>query len=89
MAYLAELVDHPIALLVALVLSAPLVWQVARSWFSSIEEDVKEAAPFAAVDAMGGPTIITWPILKIVWFVAVSAAIVVSFYKAGSWIAEL
>jgi hypothetical protein len=88
MAYFGELIEHPIALLVALGLSAPIIWQIAKSWFSDIEDDIKEAAPYAAIDAVGGPTFITWPLLKLVAFVIVSAAIIITFYKIGSWVAE-
>jgi len=88
MAFLTALVDHPIALLVAVTLSAPILWQLAKAWFADVEDELKEAAPFAVIDAIGGPTIATWPLLKLVWFVIVSAAILVSFYKIGAWVAE-
>jgi hypothetical protein len=88
MAYLTELVDHPIALLVAVVLSAPILWQLGKAWFPNVEEDIKEAAPFAVIDALGGPTVATWPLVKLVWFVIVSAAILVTFYKIGAWVSE-
>ena len=88
MPYLRELIDHPIVLLAAVLISAPILWQLAKAWFPNVEEDVKEAAPFALIDAVGGPTFVTWPLMKLVWYVIVSAAILVTFYKIGAWIAE-
>jgi len=88
MADVSDLVEHPVALLIAVLLSAPILWQIAKAWFPNVEDDVKEAAPFALIDAFGGPTFATWPIVKLVWFLIVSAAIVVTFYKVAAWVAE-
>ena len=57
MSYVANLFDHPFALLVAVLLAAPLVWRLAKAWFPNVEEDIKEAAPYAFIDAIGGPDI--------------------------------
>ena len=88
MDFIGEYVDHPIAMVVALALSVPFIWQVARSWFSGVEEDVKEAAPFLILDVLGGPAFLSWPIFKLIGLVIVAAAFVTMFYKFGSWIAE-
>jgi hypothetical protein len=81
-------VEHPIALVVAVVLAAPIIWQIAVAWFSNIEEDAKEAAPYEFLNAIGGLHFITWLPLKIFWFLIASSAIVITFYKVGSWLAE-
>jgi hypothetical protein len=88
-ATLSTVVEHPLVLLVALVLSAPFIWQIGRSWFASIEQDAKDAVVPVIIDAAGGPLIPTWLLLKMFWFGIVSTAIVVTFYKIGSWIAKL
>lgn len=81
-------VDHPLVLVIAIALSAPFIWQIARSWFANIEEDVNDAAVPAIIDTLGGPFIPTWLLIKVVWFGIVSTAIVVTFYKIGSWLVE-
>lgn len=88
MQYLEEFVDHPLALIAAVVLSAPFLWQIAKSMFADIEEDVMDAAPYALIDLLGGPTFITWLPIKLIWFTIVSAAFIVMFYKLGAWLAE-
>ena len=88
MDYLREFVEHPIVLLAAVMLSAPILWYYAKAWFPNVEDDIEEAAPFALIDAIGGPTIVTWLWIKLLWFGIVAAAIVVAFYKIGAWVAE-
>ena len=83
---MASLVDHPVVLLVAVVLAAPLIWQIAVAWFSNIEEDAKEAAPYELLNAIGGLHFITWLPIKVFWFLLASTAIVIAFYKVGAWL---
>jgi hypothetical protein len=80
------LIDHPLVLVMAVVLGAPIIWQMAVAWFSNIEDDAKEAAPYELLNAIGGLHFITWLPLKIVWFLVASAAIVITFYKLGAWV---
>jgi hypothetical protein len=86
---LNTLVDHPLVLVIALVLAGPFIWYIGRSWFANIEEDVEDAVVPTIVQAAGGPTVPTWLWLKVFWFSVVSAAIVITFYKVGSWLADL
>jgi hypothetical protein len=79
-------VDHPIALLLAVLVSAPMVWKLARAWFPDPMEDAKEAAPYFLIDALGGPMFANWPFAKLIWFLIVSATIVVTCYKVAAWI---
>jgi hypothetical protein len=86
---MSALVDHPLVLIVALAFSAPIIWQIARSWFADIKRDAEDAVVPGMIDALGGPMIPTWLLLKVLWFSAISAAIVITFYEVGAWIAEL
>jgi hypothetical protein len=81
-------IEHPFVLLVAVALSAPFIWQIGRSWFGDIEQNAQDALTSAAVEALGGSSLWTRLPLKILWFALVSAAIVITFYKVGSWIVE-
>ena len=53
-----------------------------------IQQDAKDAVVPTVIDAAGGPLIPSWLLLKVIWFSIVSAAIVITFYKVGSWIAS-
>ena len=84
-----ELIDHPLVLLLAIVVSAPIVWWLARSWFADLSQDVEEATPAFVLGALLDRLVPSWLLLKFVWFAIVSAAIVVFFYRIGAWVAEI
>jgi hypothetical protein len=88
MSYLGALVDHPVVLLLAVVVSSPILWALAKAWFPNHREDAAELTATTAIDVAGGPLLLTWPLVKIMWFIIASVAIVITFYKLGSWIAE-
>jgi len=84
-----DFIDHPIVLAIAIALSAPIVWWLARSWFANLEQDVEDATPAFVLGALLDRLVPSWLLLKVVWFTIVSAAIVVFFYKIGAWVAEI
>lgn len=71
-----------------MLVGAPVLWRLAKAWFPHPQDDLKEATPSLLVDALGGPMLASWPLAKLIWFLLVSAAVLVTFYKIGAWIAE-
>lgn len=88
MSYLEAIVDHPIALIISLILSAPFVWFLARIFFLNIAEEMEEAAPYFLINALPGPDFITWPHVKLILVLFFSAAVVTLFYRICAWFAS-
>ena len=84
MNYLRSLVDHPVALLFSLLISAPFIWVVATAFFRNIKEDVKEAVPYAFIGQLLG----TWLVVKVMYFSIIAVVLVLFFYKIGAWFAQ-
>jgi hypothetical protein len=55
---LETIVDHPIALIVSLFLSAPFLLFLWRLFFMNIAEEMEEAAPYFIVNLLPGPAAI-------------------------------
>ena len=81
-------IEHPFVLIGVVALSAPFIWQIARSWFGDMEQNAQDALTTAVVEVSGASSIWTRLPMKIIWFVLIAASIIITFYKVGSWIAE-
>jgi uncharacterized protein YybS (DUF2232 family) len=77
-------VDHPILLLIAGVLSAPLVWVVAKAFFRNIAEDVQETS-YPLLDAMSLYFSESWLFVKVLYFLVVCIMLIAMFYRIGTW----
>jgi hypothetical protein len=83
--YLQTHIDHPVALIVALILSAPFVWFLGRLFFRGIAGDMEDAGSFYVTDIFGGPSFLALPIARLALFLFFSAAVIVLFYQICAW----
>jgi hypothetical protein len=87
MSSLDGVIDHPVAFLVSLALSAPFVWVLAQMFFRNIAEELRVDAPYYLADALlPGWSFLSWPAVKLIFVLFFSAAVMALFYRLCAWV---
>lgn len=89
MNYLGSIVDHPVALIIALIVSGPFIWVLTRMFFKDIAADAEESALCFLINALPGPDFLAWPLVKLILILFFSAALITLFYRVFAGVAAI
>ncbi len=80
------MIENPWLLVMAIVGCVPLVWLTFARLFPDLRRDIEEDGVSVAASALSGIWIASWGLLKLIIFLALSAAYVIAAYRLLLWL---